>query len=78
MLDQMQQYVGEYFSKEWVFKHVLHMDDDDIKQMKEEIGAETEAGDVNQEPEEPEEPQPQPQGTNHTINLKVAKWVLKT
>ena len=75
MLDQMQQYVGEYFSKEWVFKHVLHMDDDDIEQMKEQISDETESGDIEQqsdETEQPEEPQ-QPQGTNHTINLKVAK-----
>jgi hypothetical protein len=72
MLDQMQQYVGEYFSKEWVFKNVLHMDDDDIEDMKEQIQDETDAGEVNQEPEEDQQDQ-EPQGTNHTINLKVAK-----
>lgn len=71
-MDQLQQYVGEFFSKEWVMKNVLHFDDDNIKQMKKEIAAETAAGEINQEPEEPEQP-PQPQGTNHTINLKVAK-----
>jgi hypothetical protein len=72
-MDQIQQYVGEFFSKEWVMKNVLQMDDDDIKQMKKQIADETDAGEVNQEPEEPEEQPQQPQGTNHTINLKVSK-----
>lgn len=45
-LDQVQQYVGEYFSKEWVMKNVLHMDDDDIKQMKKEIGGEQDSGEL--------------------------------
>ena len=31
-LDQVNQYVGNYFSKEWVMKNVLQFDDDDIKQ----------------------------------------------
>lgn len=31
-LDQVSQYVGDYFSKEWVMKNVLMFDDDDIKQ----------------------------------------------
>ena len=39
-LDQMSQYVGEYYSKEWVMKNVLQMDDDRIKQMKKEISGE--------------------------------------
>ena len=32
-LDQVSQYVGEYFSKEWVMKNVLQFNDDDIKQV---------------------------------------------
>jgi len=32
-LDQVSQYVGEYFSKEWVMKNVLMFNDDDIKQV---------------------------------------------
>jgi hypothetical protein len=31
-LDQVSQYVGDYFSKEWVMKNVLMFNDDDIKQ----------------------------------------------
>ena len=67
-LDQVQNYVGEYFSKEWVMKNILKFDDELIKQM---------AGQLEQEePEEPEEPQQDQEedgGSNHTINLKVAK-----
>ena len=32
-LDQVSQYVGDYFSKEWVMKNVLQFNDDDIKQV---------------------------------------------
>ena len=30
-LDQMQQYVGEYYSKEWVMKNILQFSDEDIE-----------------------------------------------
>lgn len=71
-LDQVQNYVGEYFSKEWVMKNVLKFDDESIEKMTDQMGTE--------EPEQEEEPQDQPEeseddagGSNHTINLKVAK-----
>ena len=32
-LDQVSQYVGDYFSKEWVMKNVLMFNDEDIKQI---------------------------------------------
>jgi len=38
-LDQVSQYVGEYFSKEWVQRNILLMDDDQIKNMEKEIAA---------------------------------------
>ena len=50
-LDIMQNYVGEYYSKEWVQKNVLMLSDEDIAKMKKEIDGETE--------EEPEEEEPQ-------------------
>ena len=43
-LDQISQYVGEYFSREWVMKNVMMMSDDDIKQMKDEVEAENAKG----------------------------------
>ena len=36
-LDQISNYVGEYFSKEWIQKNVLHFSDDDIEQIDKEI-----------------------------------------
>jgi hypothetical protein len=72
-LDQMSQYVGEYFSKEWVMKNVLHFDDDDIKQMKDEMGDEISSGEIedpNQPEEEPAKPEPAPAAT---LKVKVEK-----
>jgi hypothetical protein len=77
-LDQVQQYVGEYFSKEWVMKNILRFDDDQIKQMTKQVEAEEPAQDeINQANAEQEkaaaqQQKPEPK-TSHTINLKVAK-----
>ena len=45
-LDQIQNYVGEYFSKQWVQKNILLFDDDEIERMDSEIAA------VQQEPQD--------------------------
>ena len=45
-LDTMQQYVGEFFSKEYVMKNVLQLDDDGIKDMKKQIEQERSAGEI--------------------------------
>lgn len=39
-LDQLSQYVGEYFSREWVMKNVMMMSDEDIETMKDQVEAE--------------------------------------
>lgn len=39
-MDQVTQYVGEYFSREWVMKNVMMMSDDDIEEMKKQVEAE--------------------------------------
>jgi len=70
IMDQMQQYTGEYFSKEWIMKNVLRFDDDQIKKMQEEIEEEKPEEGEEPPPAEQEEPAPKSQ---HTINLKVAK-----
>lgn len=46
-LDEISQYVGQYFSKEWVMKNILQMDDDDIKQMKEQMDEEGRGGEYD-------------------------------
>ena len=43
-LDQISQYVGEYFSREWTMKNVMMMSDDDIAEMKGQVEAEQAAG----------------------------------
>jgi len=71
-LDMVQNYVGEYFSKEWVMKNVLMLNDEDIKTMKDQLS--TEEPEEEEEPApEPEVEQPQPKDQNHNINIKVAK-----
>ena len=45
-MDQIQQYVGEYFSKEWVMKNVLRLSDDDVKDMKDQMKAEVDSGEI--------------------------------
>jgi hypothetical protein len=77
-LDQVQQYVGEYFSKEWVMKNILRFDDDQIKQMTKQVELEEPAqdeidqADAEQAKAQAQQAKPEPK-TSHTINLKVAK-----
>ena len=44
LLSELDAYVGTYFSQAWVQRNVLHMDDDEIKLMQEEIEEEKSAG----------------------------------
>ena len=52
-LDLLQNYVGEFFSKEWIFKNVINLNDEEIKGMKKEIESEAKSGDI--EPKDGEE-----------------------
>ena len=40
LLNQVDPYVGTYFSKAWVKKHILHLNEEDVEKMGEEIAAE--------------------------------------
>ena len=40
-LDMVQNYVGEYFSKEWILKNVLNLSEDEVEDMNKEIAGET-------------------------------------
>ena len=51
-LDTMQQYVGEFFSKEYVMKNVLLLDDDAMKEMKDQIAQEKSSGEIPDDSEE--------------------------
>ena len=54
-LDAIQNYVGDYYSKEWVRKNILRMSDEDIEEMEEQIATEKE-----EEPDEVDEPMTPP------------------
>ena len=51
-LDVMQQYVGEFFSKEYVMKNVLLLDDDAMKEMKDQIAQEKSSGEIPDDSEQ--------------------------
>lgn len=59
-LDQVQQYIGEFFSKEWAMKNILNFSDEEITQMATQIKKEVDSGQIS----DPDEEQPQQSGVN--------------
>ena len=55
-LDRVQNYVGEYYSKEWVMKNVLMLNDEDIEQIQKQISGEEE-DEPDEEPRQEAPPQ---------------------
>jgi hypothetical protein len=53
-LRDTQEFVGEYFSKEWVMKTILRMSDDDAEQMLKQVKAELQSGELSTGDEAPE------------------------
>ena len=51
ILGDVNEYIGQYFSVEWVRKHILRQTDEDIKEMDKQISAEREAGIITDEAE---------------------------
>ena len=56
IMNEITQYVGEYYSKEWVMRNVLRMSEDDIEDMKKEIEQEVKSGEIDDDEEEQQEP----------------------
>jgi len=61
MLDQMQNYVGEFFSKEYIYKNVLMMTQDEIDDLKQQIQDEKSSGEISGDEEEQSQQQPEPE-----------------
>ena len=62
-LDMTQQYVGEFYSKEWVFKNVLNLSDEEMEEMKKQMKQEEADGETMPDEdgdEEYNEPKPAP------------------
>ena len=65
LLNMMEPYIGQWFSKEYVQKHVFRMSEDDIEKMQEQIEKESEEGETGELPpgeEPPAEAEPPPEG----------------
>ena len=58
-LDQISNYVGEYFSKEWIQKNVLQLSDEDIENMNKQISGEAEGQEDDEVEDEQEKPSAQ-------------------
>jgi hypothetical protein len=67
-LDQVQNYVGDYYSKEWVQKNILMLSDEEIDNMKKQIEGETE--EAPDDDEEPQQQQQQDQSSGQNFELK--------
>ena len=52
VLNDISQFVGDYFSKEWVMRQILKFSDEDIETMKEEIGEERDSGELPSQEEQ--------------------------
>ena len=61
-MDLVQQYVGEYYSKEWVQKNILMLTDEDIEEMNKQLDAESK--------EEPDEEESEPETAPQKFELK--------
>ena len=61
IMNEITQYVGDYFSKDWVKRNVLQMSDEDIQKMAKEMKAEESAGEYEDEEEKEAPPQEPPQ-----------------
>jgi len=60
LLNMMEPYIGQWFSKEYVQKHVFRMSEDDIEKMQEQIEKESEEGDTGEVPGfDPQQPPPE-------------------
>ena len=70
-LDMVQQYVGEYYSKEWVQKNILMLSDEDVENMKKEIDGEAEAEPEEEPQQEIPQEQPPAGGQKHSIDINV-------
>jgi hypothetical protein len=62
MLRDIDDYVGKYYSNEWVRKHVLHQTDEEMKEINTQVEAEKAAGIIEPDDEE-QAAKTEPRGT---------------
>jgi len=47
LMNEVTQYVGEYYSKDWVMKNVMQLNEDEIKEMQKQVKKEIEADEID-------------------------------
>tara|TARA_B100000768_G_scaffold39913_1_gene38750 strand:- start:10608 stop:12224 length:1617 start_codon:yes stop_codon:yes gene_type:complete len=57
-LDMVSQYVGEYFTKDWVMKNVLKLSEEDIKDLEDKVDDENAEKEREMEDEQPDQQEP--------------------
>ena len=67
LLQEVDQFVGKYFSENFVRKNILRMNEDDIKQQEEEIADEEKSGAYDDEEGEQEEVEPEAPTANTNV-----------
>lgn len=75
-LDMLGQYVGEYFTKEWIMRNVLQYNDEEIKELEkaEQDSDKEAAAQADEVEQQPQADQPQNNGgQKHTIDINVNK-----
>jgi hypothetical protein len=72
LMQQIDPYVGVYFSKAWVKKHVLHFDEEGIERMNLELQDESSADETKTEPAAQQTPQPTTD-VNQAFNSEINK-----
>jgi len=78
LLDQVNNYVGTFFSKEYIYKKVLMMSDEDIEEIKKQMEEEQDSGDLPSpedmaQDDETPEPAPESKPQKHSIDINVNK-----
>ena len=70
LMTESDQFVGNYISKQWIWKNVMRLTDKEIEEMKSQIESEGEdVTPVGNEPEETEEPPPAPESPTVNVNV---------
>lgn len=77
LMNEVTQYVGEYFSKDWVMRNVLQLSEDDMKDMQKEIDAEVSDDEIIDKRPSADDDKPEPKAPAPTAPVAAPKAPVK-
>lgn len=77
LMNEVTQYVGEYFSKDWVMRNVLQLSEDDMKDMQKEIDAEVSDDEIVDKRPSADDDKPEPKAPAPTAPVAAPKAPVK-